>query len=60
MTNDYWLMRCGCGLGHTNIECVTQAAVDTGTPLEEAMKLFRRPESETIPTTKWSQGDPHA
>lgn len=50
----YWLQRCnGCGTGHSNLECVTQAAANVGMPLEEAMRVFRPPtRHETIPD-KW-------
>ncbi len=39
--DDYWSKPCvGCGLGHTNLECVTQVAANVGMTVEEAMKIF--------------------
>lgn len=57
MPEDYWEKPCGCGDGRTNLECVTQASIDTGVPLEEAKRIFRRPtEIEITPSTRWSNG----
>lgn len=38
---EYWLEKCKCGDGKTNLECVKEAADNTRTPLIEAMRVFR-------------------
>lgn len=55
--DDYWSKPCVCcrseERNRTNLECVTEVAETTGTPLEEAKKVFRRPEFEMPKGTEW-------
>ena len=37
----------------TNLECVTEIAATTGTPLEQAKVMFRKPEREFPLQTAW-------
>lgn len=55
--DDYWSEPCACcrseERNRTNLECVEEVARNTGTPLEEAKRLFRGPERQVTEMTVW-------
>lgn len=54
---DYWQKPCVCcrmeDRNRTNLECVTEIAELTGTPLEDAKRMFRKPDVQHPEPTDW-------